>query len=556
VLVELQIEHFALIDSAHLEFREGFNVLTGETGAGKSIILDALGFLLGDPLGEGTRGGKRVRVSGRFLLSPEARQWMAEQGWEAEEEALAVRELSPGGRSACRLNGRICTLSQLRELGHLLLEIHSQHQSNTLLRPSRHLELLDRLCGPAHGEKLESYRTTYRTYQQLEQQLQQLSQAERERNRQLEWLRHEVEEIREAELDPAEEQQLEADIRRLGAAQELGQRSAALIEQLDGEGGCLDRLGTAQKSLQALLRLDPSAQTFAEALEQSESLLGELIHQLHHYRERLQCEPDELDRMQRRSEQLRSLKRKYGPHVEAILDYYHEACRRLDELENAEERREQLQQQRQQVLLELEEQAARLHGLRSEQARRLEQEVAQQLADLNLAAMRFQVQLERVGLNPQGHTQLEFYLAPNPGTPPLPLARIASGGELSRIMLAIIGIFAKFEPLTTLIFDEIDAGLGGRAAEAVARKLDQLGRDRQVLCVTHLAVIAAAANHHILVSKSSDQEHTQLTLSTLQGKSRESEIARMLSGDSGAQSAQRLARELLKGDSLARAQNR
>ncbi len=556
MLVELQIEHFALIDSAHLEFREGFNVLTGETGAGKSIILDALGFLLGDPLGEGARGGKRVRVSGRFVLSPEARQWMADQGWEAEEEALAVRELSPGGRSACRLNGRICTLSQLRELGHLLLEIHSQHQSNTLLRPSRHLELLDRLCGAAHGEKLEGYRATYRTYQQLEQQLQQLSQAERERNRQLEWLRHEVEEIREAELDPAEEQQLEADIRRLGAAQELGQRSAALIELLDGEGGCLDRLGAAQKSLQALLRLDPAAHAFGEALEQSESLLGELVHQLHHYRERLQCEPDELDRMQRRSEQLRSLKRKYGPHVEAILEYYREACHRLDELENAEERLEQLQRQRQQVLQQLDEQAAQLHAVRSQQARRLEQEVAEQLADLNLAAMRFQVQLDQVGLNSQGHTQLEFYLAPNPGTPPLPLARIASGGELSRIMLAIIGIFAKFEPLTTLIFDEIDAGLGGRAAEAVARKLNHLGRDRQVLCVTHLAVIAAAANHHILVSKSNDTERTQLALSTLQGKSRESEIARMLSGDAGAQSAQRLARELLKGDSLARAQNR
>lgn len=555
MLVELQIEHFALIESAHLEFREGLNVLTGETGAGKSIILDALGFLLGDPLGEAARS-KGVRVSGRFLLSPEASQWMVEQGWDNEEEALAVRELSPGGRSACRLNGRICTLAQLRELGHLLLEIHSQHQSNTLLRPSRHLELLDRLCGPTQAERLEGYRTLFREFQQLEQQLEQLGQAERERNRQLEWLRHEVEEIREAELDPDEEQRLEADIRRLGAAQELGQRSAHLVEQLDGEGGCLERLGAAQKTLHGLVRLDPASQALGEPLTQAESLLGDLLHQLHQYQDRLQCEPEELDRMQRRSEQLRNLKRKYGPDVQAILEYYADARRRLDELENAEERLEQLQRRRGELQALLENRAQELHEVRVAQASRLEQEVAQQLADLNLSAMRFQVQIQRVSLQHSGTTQLEFYLAPNPGTPPLPLARIASGGELSRIMLAIIGIFAKFEPLTTLIFDEIDAGLGGRAAESVARKLAALGRERQVLCVTHLAVIAAAANHHLLVSKSSDGESTRLSFGHLQGKSREGEIARMLSGDSGAQSAQRLARELLKGDSLARAQNR
>jgi DNA repair protein RecN (Recombination protein N) len=536
VLVELQIENFALIDSVQLEFREGLNVLTGETGAGKSIVLDALGFLLGDPARDNLN--KRARVWGRFLLSPEARHWLCDQGWDDEEEAVALREVSAGGRSLCRLNGNLCSLGQLRELGHLMLEIHSQHQSNSLLRPSRHLELLDRLSDQQGC--LEEYRTLYRQSQELQRQLTELSQSERERNRQLEWLRFELQEIDEAALQAQEEQELENQIRRLSAAEELGNRCRQALETLDQ----LD-LGHAQKPLSALHRLDPKAD-FSEQLALIEGQIGELVHSLHGYLDRLQVEPDQLDRLQARAELIRTLKRKYGPDVGAILNYAEEARRRLHDLENAEQRVETLQRHSEQLLKSLQVSADRLHESRARQARLLEQEVQLQLVDLNLEVMRFQVEHQVGPLGPQGKDQMEFFLAPNPGTAPRPLAKIASGGELSRIMLAIIGIFAKFEPLTTLIFDEIDAGLGGRAAEAVAGKLFKLAQQRQVLCVTHVAVIAAAAQQHIRVRKESDGERTQLEIVNLQGKMREAEIARMLSGDAGASTAQRLARELLR----------
>lgn len=541
MLVELQIENFALIDSVQLEFREGLNVLTGETGAGKSIVLDALGFLLGDPARDTLN--KRARVSGRFMLSAEAKNWLVEQGWDEDDEAIALREVSPGGRSLCRLNGSLCSLAQLRELGNLMLEIHSQHQSNRLLRPSRHLELLDRLSD--HQGLLEDYRRLYRQAQDVGKQLTELGQSERERNRQLEWLRFEVQEIGEAALRPDEEGEIEANIRRLSAAEELGQRARQALEDLDGERGAVDRIGQAQKQLSYLQRLDPSAQ-FSQLLAVAESQLGELIHSLHGYLDGLQVEPEHLDQLQTRAELLRSLKRKYGSDVVAILAYEKEARQRLNDLENAEERLDLLQQQQAQLQTQLQSLAQKLSDSRRQQARLLEKEVQLQLVDLNLENMRFEVHQQSAELGPQGSDQLEFFLAPNPGTPPRPLAKIASGGELSRIMLAIIGIFAKFEPLTTLIFDEIDAGLGGRAAEAVARKLNLLARQRQVLCVTHLAVIAAAGDQHIRVSKDSDGEKTQLQLTSLTGKPREAEIARMLSGDAGATTAQRLARELLK----------
>lgn len=553
MLLELQIEHFTLIESAHLEFREGLNVLTGETGAGKSIVLDALGFLLGDP---SPKQEQRARVSGRFLLSAEARSWLAQQGWDDEEEAVILRELSPAGRSLCRLNGRLCSLGQLRELGNLMLEIHSQHQSNSLLRPSRHLELLDRLSGAAHHDLLERYRQLYRQSLEVRRQIEELGQAERERNRQMEWLRFEVQEIQEAGLEDEHEDDLEANIRRLTAAEELGQRCRQALDCLDGERGALDCMGRAQKHLLGLLKVDPQC-LLAQELAQLESQLCDLIHRLHRYGDELQVEPAELDRLQGRAEQLKTLKRKYGPDIQTILQYGKEALARLQALENAEENLERLQAQAIQLQADLLTTAQELHRARVHQARVLEREVAAQLTDLNLEAMRFEVQLQQIEPGPQGIDQIEFFLAPNPGVPARPLAKIASGGELSRIMLAIIGIFAKFEPLTTLILDEIDAGLGGRAAEAVARKLGILARDRQLLCVTHLAVIAATADRHIRVSKDSDGQQTQLELTPLNGKQREAEIARMLSGDSGTSTAQRLARELLrKGESGPALQNR
>ncbi len=545
MLLELEIENFALIRRLQLAFAEGLNAFTGETGAGKSIVLDALGFLLGNTVRE-ARTGERSRVAGRFLLAPEARTWLTEQGFEDEEEALVVREVSAAGRSSCRINASLCTIAQLRSLGERLVEIHGQHQSVALQRPSRHLELVDRIAGEEHLGRLAQYRQTHRRVQQLQTRLEELQSAERERNREIEWLRFEVQEIRQAELKANEEEELAAQIKRLSSTEEIGNRLASALNGLVGEGGTLDGVGQAERQLSPLLRMDEQLAPLLERLTEAGILLEDTVRQLQAYSDGLQSDPNLLDQLQTRQELLKTLRRKYGADVEAILQYAHQAETRLNGLEGAEQQMAGLQAELVSLQTEREGLAGQLSQQRREAGQELERRVGLELAELNLSAMRFSVHQENAPSGAQGCDYLEFYLAANPGSPPKPLAKVASGGELSRIMLALISLFASFDPVPTLVFDEIDAGLGGRAAESVARKLNQLARTRQVLCVTHLAVIAAAGHHHLRVVKDSDQQTTSLNVQALEPDEREREVARMLSGDASPEVALRHARELIR----------
>jgi DNA repair protein RecN (Recombination protein N) len=545
MLLELEIENFALIRRLQLTFAEGLNAFTGETGAGKSIVLDALGFLLGNTVRE-ARNGERSRVAGRFLLTPEARTWLIEQGFEEEEEALVVREVSAAGRSSCRINASLCTIGQLKMLGERLVEIHGQHQSVALQRPSRHLELVDRIAGDEHLARLAQYRQTHRRVQSLQAKLEELQSAERERNREIEWLRFEVQEIGQAELKVNEEEELNTQVKRLSSVEEISSRLGGALNGLLGEGGTLDGVTQAQRQLGPLLRLDSELEPLLERLTEAGILLEDTVRELQSYSDGLQSDPNLLDVLQTRQELLKTLRRKYGQDVEAILAYQHKAELRLQGLEGAEQQVAGIQTELVQLQAERERLAGKLSESRASAGRDLEIRVTRELAELNLTAMRFSVHQESANSGAQGADYLEFYLAANPGSPAKPLAKVASGGELSRIMLALISMFASFDPVPTLVFDEIDAGLGGRAAEAVARKLNQLARTRQVLCVTHLAVIAAAGHHHLRVVKDSDQQTTSLNVQTLDPEEREREVARMLSGDASPEVALRHARELIR----------
>lgn len=547
MLAELEIINFALVEELRLELTPGLNVLTGETGAGKSIVVDALGFLLGgSPRDRALRGGTEGgRVSGRFCGPGEgARRLLEEWGLADGDEVLLCREIHPSGRSSVRLNNRPATLGNLRELAGHLVEVHGQHGHGRLLRPSCHLDVLDRYA----GLEREEYRRLYGRCWQAETELEELRQAEGQRLREIEWLEHEVREICAVDPRMGEEEELESEIQVLAAAEELLAGTGEAWERLSGEEGAGDQVARAARILTSLARRDRRLEALAGRVGEAGLLLTEVSRELVSYREGIQVDPARLDELQGRRESLRRLQRKYGESLEGLLARLNRARERLQALRAADRRGHELARQVQALRGRLRVAAEELRCRRREAGRRLEEEVAGELAAVGMGGCRFQVLLESLEEpGPEGADRVEFLLAPNPGEPARPLARIASGGELSRIMLALSSLLARYEGVPTLVFDEIDAGLGGRAAGAVARKLRRLAEGHQVLCVTHLAVLAAAAHTHHYLYKEISRGRTRTRAVRLEGSAREAEVARMLSGDAQPERAREHARGLLGG---------
>ena len=547
MLQELEIENFALVERLQVPFGEGLNVLTGETGAGKSILLDALDYLLGGgPPSSRPQTDTAARVAGQFRAGPRALQWLSEQGYESGEEILLSRESSAQGRSSGRINGRLATSAQMRALGDLLVEIHGQHQSTQLLRPSLHLRLLDTFCGGPQSQRLEEYRIVHARLRDVEKQLHQLDEQARGRAREEEWLHHERRDISEANLTEGEEEELERRLRRLQGLEELQTKLSQALAALSGERGAVDLLSAAGRLVGALVRLDGDLQVHSSELEQAHIQISEVSRALQSYLEDCQADPQELDRLLDRKNLLRELKRKYGPDIPAILEYGQQVQEKLNKLQSLGDDQRLLLREQDELRQRRELLAQALGAERERQAVVLQEAVESELQALHLEKSQFRVALKAIEAGPQGSQEAEFLFSANPGSPPRPLTKVASGGELSRMLLALLVLLDRQNPIPTMVFDEVDAGLGGRAAESVARKLHQVAQGRQLLCVTHLPVIAAAANHHLRVVKSSLEESTQLSLTQLDPAGREEEIARMLSGDATPQVARSHARELLR----------
>ncbi len=570
MLTELLIRNLAVIDEVQVPFQNGFNVLTGETGAGKSIIIHALNFLIG---GKGDidliRTGTDVMVvEAVFDLSrcPQGKEVLGELGLEPEDDTLILsRELSRSGRSRCRVNGRAATVAMLKQIGKTLVDIHGQHEHQSLLEPYNHLRFLDAFGGDELLRLKEQYTSFYRQLIQVERELSELQQSERDRIQRLDLLRYQAEEIDKANLREGEEEELLQERQLLANAEKIVERVNYAVQQLMGDEGALDALGNALQALKEIAHLDPILSEWQSVLSQAFDTLQEAGFELERYASRIEFDPERLDEVENRLDLIRRLKRKYGDTISAILRYREQIERELQKLETSEERLETLQKEREELRSKLAEAALALSQARKEVAQRLEKTVQSHLKALMMEKAKFKIAIDRIpdpnglklpdgvfAFGRDGIDQVEFLISTNPGEPLKPLAKIASGGEISRTMLALKASLQRTHEIPVLVFDEIDVGIGGKTAEAVGEKLREVSRYAQVLCVTHLPQIAALADWHLQVEKVTEGKRTRVIVTPLQFEERVKELARMLSGKQITQASLQHAQELLARVSASR----
>jgi DNA repair protein RecN (Recombination protein N) len=567
MLAQLVIRDLAIIDRLTIEWDRGLTVLTGETGAGKSIIIDAVSAVLGGKVGpEMVRGGARratveavldlVESSGNLAAS------LAELDLELEDGALILaRDIAgSGGRGAARINGRTVTAAILQQLGEQLVDIHGQSEHLSLLRPREHLELLDRYA------ELEPQRAEMAAVvaelRDLEARVRRLHDDVRQAVREQSLLRHEVDEIDRAELDSDEEAELSGSRQRLANVERLRALVVEALAALQGDDdrpGALDAIGSAQTATDRASRIDPALASVAEALTASAAQIEDAIRELGRYGGTIEDDPAQLAVVEERLLLLGDLKRKYGDSIPEILAYAERARQRLATVERQDELLSELSARRAELRQRAVETASKLSTARSAAAVHLAAQAEQELADLNMRGTRFVVQVSQradagglglsdgraVAYDATGIDQVEFLIAANPGEEPRPLGRIASGGELARVSLALKSILSRVDRRPALIFDEVDVGVGGRSAPVVGEKLWALTRDHQVLCVTHMPQVAAFADTHLAVRKGGD-DSTRVEVTALSAAERVEELAQMLGGPMGGEGARRNARELLK----------
>ena len=535
MLTQLRVRDFAIVEELELELAAGMTAVTGETGAGKSILVDAIGLLLGDRADSGVirHGAERTDISAVFDLDalPTARAWLAERDLNEAGECHLRRVVTRNGRSRNYINGVPQPAQALRELGERLVDIHGQHEHQSLLRREAQRQLLDDYAG--NQTFVAELAERYRNWSQLRQDLRALRQASGERDARLDILRYHLRELVALDLAEGEVAELEREQRRLANASQLletGQRLLGWLTEGDGDA-MADRLGQSLRELDTLSRLDPRLAPVSELLNAALIQVQEAGGELRGYVSDLDLDPEHLARIEQRLAAALQLARKHRTAPEELPALRARFETELDRLEHSETRLDELQQAVKAARAVYQEQADRLSERRTAAARELGERVSGALAELGMPGGRFHIALERQDQPaPGGLETVEFQVSANPGQPLRPLAKVASGGELSRISLAIQVITARAARIPTLIFDEVDSGIGGGVAEVVGRQLRALGGNRQVLCVTHLPQVAAQAHQHFKVEKQTDGASTHTQVLPLDASARVAEIARMLGG--------------------------
>ncbi|MCC6485357.1 MAG: DNA repair protein RecN [Armatimonadetes bacterium] len=553
MLTQLHVENFALIDVLDLEFSPGFTVLTGETGAGKSILVDAINALLGERVGGDSvrEGCSKSVVQGAFDVAgrPEIAEQIIEQGHEAEDGVILARDISIHGKTQCRVNGRLSTLNAHRDLTQLLADVHGQHEHQLLLSLKWQLQFLDGFVGTEATALKRQLSEEWGRLQQVSETLRQLSSDARERERLADLYRFQVQEIESAGLRPGEEEDLKAENLRLANLEKLSIAAETATAHLAGGEeaglGAEDSVAASVKALEAVARFDAEIDAHVQSLTEALVRIQEASEGLRAWREDLDVSPGRIDEVQSRLDLISNLKRKYGETIPDILVYLDRVANDLGALETSDEQRLKLESEQAGLQESVRSLAAELTRMRNAAVAELSRRVEEQLADLGMAGAKFKVSVDDAPLGPTGADRVEFLISANAGESARPLSKVASGGESSRIMLALKTVLTSEDPVRTLVFDEVDAGIGGRTANVVGEKLKGLAQGRQVLCVTHLAQIASFADSHFQVQKRESNGRTVVEIRKLSDEERVVELARMLGGNQESEAAVQHARELL-----------
>jgi len=539
MLAELVIQNFAIIDALEISFHPGLNVLSGETGAGKSIIVGALSLLLGD-----RASAEMIRTSAEAAVveavfqvrdNGELLKRLSEMGLAQAEDLVIRRSVSRSGKNRIHINGHPVSLSMLSSVGECLVDICSQHEHQVLVNPERHLDLLDAFAGL--GEEREAFAALFDEFQAVGTRLRDLEALRRQRLEREEWLRFAIREIREADLIPGEEAALRNERQVLGNVRKLQELAGQAHESLQGrDGAVLDSLRSVLADVREIRRVDEGFGLSADELESLYYSLEEAARTLRSYRDGLAVDPERLEAIEERLEVLRRLKRKYGTDESAVLGRAEEMERELDRVSRVEEEAEQLSREADRLRGVLEERADALSVSRRRAAGGLESSLEEEIRSLRMDPARFEIFFrppedpeERL-LGRRGRDDVEFLLSTNVGEEPKPLHRIASGGELSRIILAMKKVLARGGSVGTIVFDEVDSGIGGATAEVVGERIRDVAGRHQVLCITHLPQIACFAQRHFRVSKALAEERTTSRVEVLSDGERLEEVARMLGG--------------------------
>jgi len=555
MLEYLKVKNIALIGELEAEFGPGLNLLTGETGSGKSIIVDSLGVLTGERASTDLiKAGEDLAVI-EGLFRPADRRVLDEalEGIGAESdtgELIIRRELSRTGRNRIFINGHLATQAVLRQIGRNLIAIHGQGEQSELFDPGSHRGLLDAFAGL--GDLGRQTAGAFRIWADVKAKLDALRSDEADKLQLLDVLRFQIDEIEKAGLQPGEAEELTVEKRRLGNAEKLAALSLEAYSLLYGaENSTTSTLQKAARNVEELAEFDPKFAEYAESIQAAAAVIDDLAMTARDFGSNLEFSPQRLDEIENRLAEISRLTRKYGGSIEAVLKHRDESRERLDAIETAEFQEERLTAELEKRRADLFETAMKLHERRKTAAAKYGKAVEASLKEVALENARFEARVEikdgtdEESFRPSGIDRVEFYFSANPGEPPMPLSRVASGGEASRLMLVLKTTARESSPNITAVFDEIDAGIGGRVAESVGLKLKALAEGQQVLCVTHQAQVASKADTHLLIEKSLTKNRTEISVRVLDANEQVEEIARMLAGEKITDAARENAREML-----------
>lgn len=556
MLTELSIRNFAIIDQIRITLKEGLTVLSGETGAGKSIIIDAIQLLAGGRASVDfvRHGESKAEIEGLFFLDSKDHPIFdigKQYGVEIQDnEVVLQRVVTTSGKSICRVNGKLVTLAILKEFGRTLIDIHSQHETQSLMNPENHIELLDLY----HRDKMESAKEEYLTHfhklQSLKHRFTELNENEQEMAQRLDLLEFQLNELEKANLLPNEDYELEQERNQLMNFEKIYKGVLDAYNALYGEQKGLEWLSIAQKSLEDISNYDNQISEKSESLSNHFYMIEDLTFELSNFLEGLEYDPNRLNEVESRLSEISRLKKKYGSTVSEMIDYMGAIEEEIEQIRNKDSHLQKLAIEIEEVKEDAFLEAKQLHDLRKKAAKELIHEVQKELKDLYLEKAAFSIDFspeqpdDNSLLHRNGFDQIRFLISTNKGEPLKEISKVASGGELSRIMLVLKKLFAKHQGVTSVIFDEVDTGVSGRVAQAIAEKIFEISNESQVLCITHLPQVAAMADTHLLIEKNESQNRTHTKVIDLNEAEQIDEITRMITGTKVTETAKEHAKEL------------